>query len=121
MLRNKPIRRHGTTPMGLSVCAAMMGDSSKPIRRHGTTPMSFSVCAAMMGDSSSVAWKPGSGSRDGCSRTSRSDDGAFRKGAGLFKWELPSGAVSSVQTMGEIESSQVHSSRVRVILYIIAV
>ena len=70
MLRNKPIRRHGTTPMGLSVCAAMMGDSSKPIRRHGTTPMSFSVCAAMMGDSSSVAWKPGSGSRDGCSRTS---------------------------------------------------
>mgnify|MGYP005985939073 CR=1 FL=1 len=28
LLRNKPIHRPGTTPMGFLVCAAMMGDSS---------------------------------------------------------------------------------------------
>ncbi|KAJ3663045.1 hypothetical protein Zmor_007354 [Zophobas morio] len=27
-LRNKPVRRRGTTPMGFLVCAAMIGDSS---------------------------------------------------------------------------------------------
>ena len=29
----------------------------------------------------------------------------------MFKWEPPSGAVRVVQTMGEVESSQTHSSQ----------
>ena len=43
---------------------------NKPIRRSGTTPMGFLVCAAMMSDSSSVTAfaKEKPGSRDGDSR-----------------------------------------------------
>ena len=51
-LRNKPIRRPSTTPMGFLVCAAMMGDVGDSVR------------AAFANE------KPGSGSRDGCFRTS---------------------------------------------------
>ncbi|KAJ3659349.1 hypothetical protein Zmor_011039 [Zophobas morio] len=83
------------------------------MRCPGTTPMGFLVHAAMMGDSSSVTAagqrllkkEPGSG-----------DGNISRRTTWLFKWEPPSGAVSGVQTMGEVQSSQIHSSRVRVIL-----
>ncbi|KAJ3666755.1 hypothetical protein Zmor_002186 [Zophobas morio] len=93
------------------------------------TPMGFLVCASMMGGSSSVT---SAGRRSlkksleaevamGAPDKSRSDDGGvLRMTAWLFKWEPQSGAASEVQTMGKVESSQIHSRRVRVILYIIA-
>ena len=65
--------------------------------------------------------KLGNGSRDGCSGTSLELlTETFRKGQ-QFKWEPPSGAGSEVQTMGDLEFSQIHSSRIEIILYIIAV
>ncbi|KAJ3651597.1 hypothetical protein Zmor_017626 [Zophobas morio] len=92
--------------------------------------MSFLVCAAMMDDSSSVT---AAGRRllkksleaevamGAPLKSRRGDRGLSRRTAWLFKWESPSGAVRLVQTTGEVEASQIHSSRVGIILYIIAV
>ena len=103
---------------------------NKPIRRPGTTLMGFLVCAAMIGDSSSVAAAGRHSLKKsleaevavGAPDKFRSGDGdVSRRTAWLFKWERPSGAGRVVRTMGEVEQSQIHSSRVGIILYIIAV
>ena len=79
--------------------------------------MGFLVCAAMMGDSSSVT-------AAGCHWPKKRPEAVtetFSQGPRCYlKWEPPSGEVSEVRTIGEVESSQIHSSRVGVILYIIA-
>ena len=71
----------------------------------------------------SIKEEPGSGSRDGCSRTSlEAVTETFREGPrGCLNWNHRRKQGSVVQRVGEVESSQIHSSRVGTILYIIAV